>query len=201
MLVSRLLESSIEQLLTFRSCSEASHPPSSTTVPVLHVKAADAGPVTNSDPSRFDDEWQDRLRALGDDRSVSRREIGRRQGADPRTGQRRARKIGAWRPEWTSWDRSAPAVRRINAVRATRARQRTIWLRLLRQNPAFSVTQLRGIKPATYSYLYRYDITWLANHYPLPSTTKMPQQSSRLDWMERDRGMRDRKSTRLNSRH
>src|SRR3546814_11587751 len=77
MLVSRLLESSIEQLLTFRSCSEASHPPSSATVPVLHVKAADAGPVTNSDPSRFDDEWHDRLRALVDDRSVSLRKIGR----------------------------------------------------------------------------------------------------------------------------
>src|SRR3546814_6724701 len=87
--------------LTYRSCSEASHPPSSTTVPVLHVKAADAGPVTNSDPSRFDDEWHDRLRALVDDRSVSLREIGRRLGADPRTVQRRARKIGAWRPEWT----------------------------------------------------------------------------------------------------
>lgn len=191
MLVSRLLESSIKQLLTYRSCSEASRQPSSTTVPVLHVKTADAESVTKSDSSRFDDVWHARLRALVDDCSVSLREIGRRLGADPRTVQRRARKIGAWRPEWTSWDRSAPAVGRINAARATRARQRKVWLRLLRQNPSFSVTQLRGVKPATYSYLYRYDRMWLANHYPPASATKKPQQSSRIDWMERDREMRE----------
>src|SRR3546814_12655640 len=104
MLVSRLLESSIEQLLTYRSCSEASHPPSSTTVPVLHVKAADAGPVTNSDPSRFDDEWHDSFRALVDDRSVSLLEIGRRLVADPLTVQRRARTIRAAPQDWTPSD-------------------------------------------------------------------------------------------------
>lgn len=148
-----------------------------------------SGRTRRRTPDRaWDRAWDRRLRALVRESAVSLREIGRRLGVTPRTVQRHARRLGVWRPAWRTWARSGPGNARDRAAAATRRRHRTTWQRLRRAHPAWSAAEIRRARPATFSYLYRYDRAWLAVHRPPPARPRAPR--ARVDWAARDAALR-----------
>lgn len=65
---------------------------------------------------------------------------------------------------------------RLNAVKRA-------WSKLVRSNSELSITQLRDIKPAAYSFLYRNDKKWLKGFtYPEAKT----KSEAKIDWKRRD---------------
>jgi hypothetical protein len=66
-----------------------------------------------------------------------------------------------------------------------RKQERRAWLRLARGKPLAGVKALRGLKPATYAWLYRNDRPWLqAQVDVLPSEVRGNHAS--VDWARRD---------------
>ncbi|MEO9475065.1 MAG: TnsD family Tn7-like transposition protein [Cyclobacteriaceae bacterium] len=58
------------------------------------------------------------------------------------------------------------------------------WLSLVKANKELSITQIRRIKPAVYSYLYRHDKKWLLSH---KYAQAIPTNTNRIEWEKRDR--------------
>lgn len=133
--------------------------------------------------------WERRLRALVAERQVSLRGAARTLGVDPRTLQRQARRLGAWREEWGTWEKVGPATRQAESTRATTRRHRAAWLRLRLRYPGDGVQALRGRAPATYSHLYRYDRAWLDAHRP--PRPRPVGRVARVDWSARDAELRN----------
>lgn len=61
---------------------------------------------------------------------------------------------------------------------------RQIWLQLQQGHPNLSKTELRNLKPSTYTFLYRYDKEWLNNNSP--KIRKKRRENERVNWQERD---------------
>jgi hypothetical protein len=57
------------------------------------------------------------------------------------------------------------------------------WMKLIGLNPECSVTELRKINPALYTWLYRNDVEWLRINSP---KIKKRVRKSNIDWAERD---------------
>lgn len=62
--------------------------------------------------------------------------------------------------------------------------KRKKWLQLISSNSKASVTELRELDPALYSWLYRRDQDWLKEHSPLKKREN--QVGSKVDWNLRD---------------
>ena len=135
-----------------------------------------------------DPAWEARLVALVRDRSLGLRRIARELEVDPRTVQRHARRLGAWRRAWTTWGASAPARKRVGTAKSTKARHRRTWTKSRSYDPGAGITALRRSCPTTYSYLYRYDRQWLECNSPPPSTPgwRGRPRAARVDWNARD---------------
>lgn len=57
------------------------------------------------------------------------------------------------------------------------------WINLIKQNSKMSITELRKLNPALYSFIYRRDSHWLTKQkYPF----NKPQPKLRIDWGKRD---------------
>ncbi|HAF29043.1 MAG TPA: hypothetical protein DCG75_08340 [Bacteroidales bacterium] len=57
------------------------------------------------------------------------------------------------------------------------------WLNLIKQNSKMSITELRKLNPALYSFIYHRDSNWLTKQkYPI----NKPQPKLRIDWGKRD---------------
>jgi hypothetical protein len=59
------------------------------------------------------------------------------------------------------------------------------WIKLCQQNPQESVTKLRKLKPALYTWLYRHERVWLSDR-SLHIQIKKNSGISRVNWEERD---------------
>ncbi|MAE87719.1 MAG: hypothetical protein CMB80_33605 [Flammeovirgaceae bacterium] len=57
------------------------------------------------------------------------------------------------------------------------------WLKLIKANQEFSITQIRRIKPTEYAYLYRHDKVWLLSQKYTPNS---PTRLFKVDWNNRD---------------
>ncbi len=62
--------------------------------------------------------------------------------------------------------------------------KRRKWLRLQQQYSTLSVTKLRKVDQALYTWLYRHDRQWLDRHSPRQK--RKPSENYRVDWSERD---------------
>lgn len=125
------------------------------------------------------------LAACVADARMSLRAIARTFGVDPKTVQRRALAIGAWRASWTAKVAMARTVDAAQRRSATRERHRQRWTALYRAHPRESRTRLRSRCPATFSYLYRFDRDWLTTHSPA-RILGAARPSRRVDWPARD---------------
>jgi hypothetical protein len=134
----------------------------------------------------FGSVWEEQLRRLAADRTVSLRCAAKLLGVTPKTVKRHAGRLGVCRPGWRL-PRAKGGTRRQKA-KATARRHRGTWAALRTQYPDRSTSQLRQIAPAAYSYLYRYDRPWLEQHQP--PRPKVVRRATRVDWLARDAEMR-----------
>jgi hypothetical protein len=135
--------------------------------------------------------WENRLRALWVDETVSLRGIARQLGVDPLTVKRQATRLGLLfpRPVCQSLPlketqqlqpriTSEPELVQREAYRAT-------WLAAMRDNPAAGVKILRNKVGGIYTWLYRNDLLWLKEHMLFRKKAK--PSLPRVDWNKRDR--------------
>jgi transposase-like protein len=64
---------------------------------------------------------------------------------------------------------------------------RQVWLHLQNEQPKLSKTELRSLKPSTFTFLYRHDNEWLNKNSP--TITKRKIASKRVNWQERDKNV------------
>ncbi|WP_163528059.1 TnsD family Tn7-like transposition protein [Halobacillus ihumii] len=62
--------------------------------------------------------------------------------------------------------------------------KRAKWLRLQQQYSTLSITELRKVDQALYTWLYRHDQQWLDRHSPRQKSK--PSENYRVDWPKRD---------------
>lgn len=73
---------------------------------------------------------------------------------------------------------------KLDELELVKSKKQKEWMKLLKQHPNKSVTQIRSMEPALYAWLYRHDREWLKNHLP-----KQPNRQSshlKINWSERD---------------
>jgi hypothetical protein len=149
------------------------------------------GPFRLSKVISFGSVWENRLRALWEDETVSLRGIAKQLGVDPLTVKRHATRLGLTFPRLVSHClplKEAQRLRQGNTSRPEsdkREIQRARWLTTMKDDPGAGVKILRCKIPGVYTWLYRNDLVWLKEH--MPPRTKEKQRSSRVDWNMRDR--------------
>lgn len=55
---------------------------------------------------------------------------------------------------------------------SNKIKARSLWINLIKQNPEYSVTQIRSLSPKTYAWLYRNNRAWLKANSPKSSASK-----------------------------
>jgi len=134
--------------------------------------------------------WEDKLKQLWEDSSLSFSEIGRRLGVDPLTVRRHAARLEL---SLTRSDKElkplTPATQlKGEAVSAAwenkRLRCRSKWLSAMKQGRKITLKALRGKLPREYAWLLQYDSEWLDGHKPCPQRRNLPASS--VDWKRRD---------------
>lgn len=128
--------------------------------------------------------WEARLRERVGDPAVSLRAIARELGVSAKTVQQHARRLGAWRAQWSP-ALKMPSRQRMAALESATATHQAKWLRLLAAHPEEGVQALRSRAPATYTHLYRYARIWLDQHRPARPLAK--SRAPRVNWEARDR--------------
>ncbi|MGA2604436.1 MAG: TnsD family Tn7-like transposition protein [Verrucomicrobiia bacterium] len=165
--------------------------------PVGRFSCAHCGSVYdrwNTDPLTADNvvdygkKWDEKLTVLWCDESVSLRNLSRQLGVDPRTTKRHAAELGLAFPRTVHGRISRLSYpldpnRRIQREQARQSR-RSLWLAELAANPTLTRSELRSRHPVIYSWLYRYDKTWLDSHQP--PRQKRNRSTPRVNWEKRD---------------
>jgi hypothetical protein len=113
--------------------------------------------------------WDNRLRCLWNDRSVSLRSLCGTLGVDPRTAHLQALRLGLAprtkqqerTQEHTAHEPAIPVIVRVNPHD-----EHVRWIELRRRFPEASITQLRIMEPALYMSLWRRDKQWLELNSP-----------------------------------
>lgn len=71
------------------------------------------------------------------------------------------------------------------AITINKSEYRRIWISLVKKHRNKSITEIRGMRPKVYMWLYRNDKEWLKNHYPdIPKARG--GMNKRVHWEERD---------------
>ncbi|WP_442602773.1 TnsD family transposase [Paenibacillus sp. KN14-4R] len=116
----------------------------------------------------FGQEWNEKLRIISQ-QDISLREMSRKLGCDPKTVISRlsdSKKVIS------------------SAVDQESMRYKEDWVKLISNNGALSVTELRKLNEAAYSWLYRHDRKWLHEHSPVNKKSIINRE--RIKWEERD---------------
>jgi hypothetical protein len=135
--------------------------------------------------------WEERLRLLWGDKTVSLRGIARQLGVDPLTVKRHAMRIGLVfpRPVGTCLPlKEAQKLRGCNPhiPEPDRVEQyRSKWLATLKAEPEAGIMILRQKVPKVYSWLYKNDREWLKRNEP-PPKSRGSRQFTPVDWESRD---------------
>jgi hypothetical protein len=129
--------------------------------------------------------WEEKLRDLVEKRSIGLREIARRLRVDPKTVKTNAIRLGISTVINSESNENIGE----NYEEGTNDiclldYHRSAWKALVETNPDKSITKLRKLSTAAYTWLYRHDRTWLLNN--TPKQTSILIQNQRVDWISRD---------------
>lgn len=130
--------------------------------------------------------WEKKLRRLVEVRKLGLRETARQLRVDPLTVKRHAQRLGV-SYQWGSQPSpiaEPPTMHSHEVHEEIMAVHRKTWTQLRRTGAGVSKTAIRLQAPATYTWLYRHDRTWLDSHSPSRKVPTMP--ISRVDWDRRD---------------
>ncbi len=165
--------------------------------PVGRFSCAHCGSVYerwNADPLTADNvvdhgkRWRETLAGIWPDQSVSLRDLSKQLGVCPKTAKRHAAKLGLPFPrkargKVSRFSNPDKPSRRTEREQARESR-RSLWLAELAANPDLTRSELRSRHPVIYSWLFRYDKTWLDSHQP--PRQKRNRSTPRVDWEARD---------------
>jgi hypothetical protein len=138
----------------------------------------------------FGQAWENMLKGLWKDSSLSLSELGRRLGVDPLTVRRHAArlKLPSSRPGRMS--RPLNRAARLKGIRhpTTQAAKlracRAKWANAMGQSPKTTLKAIRRKRPREYAWLLRNDAEWLKRHSPY--SRRRTQSTSGVDWKKRD---------------
>jgi hypothetical protein len=134
--------------------------------------------------------WEDRLKQLWKDSSLSLSEVGRRLGVDPLTVRRHATRLKLLSSRLRRKSKPLPIAARIkgtcdSTMHAEKRRAcRGKWVTVMRQAPKTTLKALRLNLPREYAWLRQNDAGWLMRHSP-PSR-RHARPTSGVDWKKRD---------------
>lgn len=134
--------------------------------------------------------WEEKLKELWKDSTLSMSEIGRQLGVDPLTVRKHAVRLKI--PFSRSGRKTKPLRRSIrlkgnSTLAAWKKKRRTCrskWLSAMKQNRKITMKALRRIFPREYAWLLQNDSRWLNQHKPL--SKKPIKSTSSVDWKRRD---------------
>jgi len=138
----------------------------------------------------FGQVWEDKLKHLWQDSSMSISEIGRRLGVDPLTVRRHAARLKLSLSRSDKRLKPLPRATLLEgkAVSAAwenkRHRCRSKWLSAMKQRREITLKVLRGKLPREYAWLQQHDSEWLKRHKPRPQRRALSTTS--VDWKRRD---------------
>lgn len=134
--------------------------------------------------------WEDMLRELWEDTTITIREVASKLGVNELTVKRRAIQLGLTYPRDTPGSRVASGLvlDRYKIVRKPLAEElksrRSEWLAVRKANPKAGRLQLQKIAPYLLEWLRKNDAAWLKTH--LPSIKKWVPPTVRVDWKTAD---------------
>jgi len=138
----------------------------------------------------FGNLWEERLRLLWEDETVSLRGIARQLKVDPLTVKRHAMRIGLIFPRPVNTSLPLKETQQLHPPDYQMPKSsmietyRKAWQLALQAYPDAGTKELRGKVPRVYTWLYRNDKAWLQESLPIKKTTK--RQRFYLNWEERD---------------
>ena len=138
--------------------------------------------------------WEDRLKILWVDASLSLRSLSTQLHADSRSVLKYAAKLKLSFPRrgptrLTNWP-SRPGALRL-ATRCCRSEEkRKEWRELRRMHANAGIANLHHLAPALYTWLYRHDRKWMIQNSP--ACRRRVPKNNRVDWCARDSGLIDR---------
>ena len=129
--------------------------------------------------------WENKLIELVEIEKLGLRATARELQVDPNTVKRYVTKLNLT-PSWTK-SKSAIQVKKTVEVNLEEIalQKKDIWLRLQRENPGLSKTEIRKLAPDVYAWLYRYNKKWLNENSP--KLQKPKASLNRIDWNARDK--------------
>jgi hypothetical protein len=139
-----------------------------------------------SSVSSYGSVWEDSLRKLWEDTSITIREIAQKLGVNELTVKRRAIQLGLTYPRNTPGSQAASGVildryriarKPLNEELETR---RTQFMTVREANPEAGRLQLQKISASLLDWLRRYDPEWLEEHLPVVKKSTPPPV--RVDW-------------------
>lgn len=121
---------------------------------------------------RFGDIWMGKLRELLDVEKLSYRATARHLGVDTNT--------------IIKYDKNPIQMNHVTKDDSLQINQhRADWVVLVNDNPDYSVTRLKTLKPRLYAWLYRNDYEWIMQNSP--KRLRSVKINERIDWIERDK--------------
>lgn len=141
--------------------------------------------------------WENRLRGLWEDATISLRGVARQLGIDPLTVKRHATRLDLPFPRPA---RHCLPLKELQQLRshptllsgpepAMQDVYRAKWSAVRQAHPTAGVKELRRSAPEVYVWLYRNDLMWLHEHVPPGQKRRLP--ASRVDWEARDKLLAD----------
>lgn len=150
------------------------------------------GPDTSDDDrykigriKRFGQVWENKLKELVNEK-LSLNETARRLNVDANTVKKYAKRLGL-KVYWESRAEDIEVDTYDNYKEepdVNHANHREEWIKLMKQFPEKSKTELRKMNKALYTWLYRNDRDWLNENSP--DTVAKTTINNRIDWNERD---------------
>ncbi|MEJ6483798.1 TnsD family Tn7-like transposition protein [Nostoc punctiforme UO1] len=134
--------------------------------------------------------WEQSLKALWEDSSLTLKQVGQHLGVDFKTVLRQANRLQLIFPRPNTKATATelcpslqPCKKSFHINQDIIKSSRKQWLKLMRANPGMGRTRLRSKAPALYGQLYNYDRKWLQEHLPSPKTNNGTPD---VDWDSRD---------------
>lgn len=137
--------------------------------------------------TRYGPIWEERLRQMWPDPTISLRELARQLGVDPQTAARYAAQLELQFPRPGHRHGQVPTINDKKTETPGRSDSRAVrrqrWIAALVDQPEAGVNQLRKQCGSTFNWLYRHDREWLTQHKPQARPVHAPE---RVDWDRRD---------------
>lgn len=125
--------------------------------------------------------WEDKLKSLFANKSLGLRETARQLKVDPKTVLSHAKRLQLMNSKPNAITKTPTKNKNSDRLRTE---HQDSWLKIQKEFPKLSKTELRNKRPSVYLWLYRNDRKWLNSNSPEKKETFI--KNKRVDWKKRD---------------